>query len=84
MWTNNSVLPFDEDDCRLFRSYLRYALLSIAFWRFRQFNVRKPDAQRKDAHVSMLRRLDAVESEAQKEEWASLMSKIRRSDQRQS
>lgn len=41
--------------------FVRYAALAIAFWRFRQFNIRRPDARRADTYQEMLRRSAAWE-----------------------
>lgn len=53
--------PLSAAEREAFVDYARYALLSIAFWRFRQFNVRRPDEARKSAHLQMTRRLDALD-----------------------
>ncbi|ELR11536.1 homoserine kinase, putative [Acanthamoeba castellanii str. Neff] len=37
--------------------FIQYAALTIAFWRFRQFNVRTQDELRKDRHQEMVQRI---------------------------
>lgn len=46
-----------------FPQFLSYACLSIAFWRFRQFVVRTPDAMRKDSYLSMVRRIERIDAD---------------------
>lgn len=55
-----------------FLDYLRYSLLSIAFWRFRQFHIRRPDAARADSYMAMIQRLDRISPEV--EQWNKLLS----------
>jgi hypothetical protein len=55
---------FTEQEKLYFADMMRYALLSISFWRFRQFHVRKPDASRQSAHEAMVRRFHAVADDA--------------------
>lgn len=38
--------------------FVKYSLLSIAFWRFRQFNVRYPEDQRREIYQVMTKRID--------------------------
>lgn len=43
-------------------AFVRYAALAIAFWRFRQFNVRRPDARRANTYQEMITRSAAWHS----------------------
>ena len=53
----SAARPLTAVERALFATFLQYALLSIAFWRFRQFNVRAPDPGRRHAHRSMTTRI---------------------------
>ena len=52
----NAVRPLTESEWQLLNDFVHYAALSIAFWRFRQFNIRRPDAQRANAYQEMITR----------------------------
>ena len=54
--TYNAVRPLTESEWQHLDSFVHYAALSIAFWRFRQFNIRRPDARRADTYQEMLTR----------------------------
>jgi Ser/Thr protein kinase RdoA (MazF antagonist) len=56
----HEVRPLTAVDCELAAAFLQFALLSIAFWRFRQFNVRVKDEERKNSHLPMQRRMEAL------------------------
>jgi homoserine kinase type II len=45
-----------EEKAKL-QSFIQYSALTIAFWRFRQFNVRTQDEKRKDKHSEMVERI---------------------------
>ena len=52
----NAMRPMTEDEWKYLDCFVHYAALSIAFWRFRQFNIRRPDAQRANTYQEMLTR----------------------------
>ena len=52
----NAVRPLTESEWQHLDSFIHYAALSIAFWRFRQFNIRRPDAKRANTYQEMLTR----------------------------
>ena len=52
----NAVRPLTENEWQHLGCFVHYAALSIAFWRFRQFNIRRPDARRADTYQEMLTR----------------------------
>ena len=52
----NAVRPLTEDEWEHLDCFVHYAALSIAFWRFRQFNIRRPDARRADTYLEMITR----------------------------
>ena len=52
----NAVRPLTEREWQHLDCFVHYAALSIAFWRFRQFNIRRPDAQRANAYQEMITR----------------------------
>lgn len=52
----NAVRPLTEDEWKYLDCFVHYAALSIAFWRFRQFNIRRPDANRANTYKEMLTR----------------------------
>ena len=52
----NAVRPLTEDEWKYLDCFVHYAALSIAFWRFRQFNIRRPDAHRANTYQEMLTR----------------------------
>ena len=50
----NAMRPLIESEWQHLDCFVHYAALSIAFWRFRQFNVRRPDAQRANTYQEMI------------------------------
>lgn len=52
----NAVRPLTEDEWTHLDCFVHYAALSIAFWRFRQFNIRRPDIHRANTYQEMLTR----------------------------
>lgn len=52
--------PLTVAECGLLVDFLRYACLAIAFWRFRQFNVRVADGGRRDAYRPMVDRIERL------------------------
>lgn len=54
--TYNAIRPLTESEWQHLDCFVHYAALSIAFWRFRQFNVRRPDAQRANTYQEMITR----------------------------
>ena len=52
----NAVRPLTESEWQSLDCFVQYAALSIAFWRFRQFNIRRPDADRADTYQEMITR----------------------------
>ena len=50
----NAVRPLTENEWTHLDTFVHYAALSIAFWRFRQFNIRHPDAHRANTYQEML------------------------------
>ena len=52
----NAVRPLTESEWQHLDNFVHYAALSIAFWRFRQFNIRRPDAQRANTYQEMITR----------------------------
>jgi homoserine kinase type II len=50
--------PLSSDEQKHFIDYLIYSLYAIAFWRFRQFNVRSFDEKRCNTYQDMITRLD--------------------------
>ncbi len=54
--TYNALRPLTENEWEHLDCFVRYAALSIAFWRFRQFNIRQPDTGRANAYREMLTR----------------------------
>ena len=52
----NATRPLTESEWQHLDCFVHYAALSIAFWRFRQFNIRRPDAQRANTYQEMLTR----------------------------
>jgi homoserine kinase type II len=57
----HASLPLSAQARDALPDFLRYALFSIAFWRFRQFRVRRPDAAREDAFAQMTARIDSLD-----------------------
>ena len=54
--TYNASRPLTDTEWEHLDTFVHYAALSIAFWRFRQFNIRRPDAHRADTYQEMLTR----------------------------
>ena len=52
----NKERPLTETEWAHLDGFVHYAALSIAFWRFRQFNIRRPDAQSANTYQDMLTR----------------------------
>ena len=52
----NTVRPLTESEWEHLDGFVHYAALSIAFWRFRQFNIRRPDTRRANTYQEMITR----------------------------
>lgn len=52
----NASRPLTESELESLDCFVHYAALSIAFWRFRQFNIRYPDPHRADTYHEMIAR----------------------------
>ena len=52
----NASRPLTENEWKHLDSFVHYAAISIAFWRFRQFNIRRPDAHRANTYQEMITR----------------------------
>ena len=52
----NASRPLTENEWKHLDGFVHYAALSIAFWRFRQFNIRRPDAARANTYQEMITR----------------------------
>jgi homoserine kinase type II len=52
----NAVRPLTESEWKHLDCFVHYAALSIAFWRFRQFNIRRPDTHRANTYQEMITR----------------------------
>ena len=52
----NAVRPLTDSEWQHLDCFVHYAAFSIAFWRFRQFNIRRPDAQRANTYQEMITR----------------------------
>ena len=52
----NALRPLTENEWKCLDSYVYYAALSIAVWRFRQFNIRHPNPQRAETYHEMITR----------------------------
>ena len=50
----NAVRPLTENEWTHLDGFVHYAALSIAFWRFRQFNIRHPDPHRANTYQEMM------------------------------
>lgn len=59
----HSIRPFTAREKELFIPFLKYALLAIAFWRFRQYHIFHPDSEqmRKDAYKQMVQRTENLD-----------------------
>ena len=51
-----AVRPLTEREWEHLDCFVHYAALSIAFWRFRQFNIRRPDTHRANTYQEMMTR----------------------------
>lgn len=56
LYAYNAVRPLTEIEWEHLDAFVHYAALSIAFWRFRQFNIRRPDARRANTYQEMITR----------------------------
>ena len=54
--TYNAARPLTESEWEHLDCFVHYAALSIAFWRFRQFNIRRPDTHRANTYQEMITR----------------------------
>ncbi len=52
----NALRPLTENEWDCLDGFVHYAALSIAFWRFRQFNIRYPDEHRAETYHEMISR----------------------------
>ena len=52
--TYNARRPLTESEWQHLDCFVHYAALSIAFWRFRQFNIRRPDVHRANTYKEMI------------------------------
>jgi homoserine kinase type II len=52
------VRPLSELERQQLPQFVRFSCLSIAFWRFRQFNVRYPDRENSERYREMLQRVE--------------------------
>lgn len=52
----NALRPLTESEWDSLDCFVHYAALSIAFWRFRQFNIRRPDPNRANTYQEMITR----------------------------
>ena len=52
----NTSRPLTEDEWKHLDCFVHYAALSIAFWRFRQFNIRRPNPDRANTYQEMVTR----------------------------
>ena len=52
----NAARPLTANEWKHLDCFVHYAALSIAFWRFRQFNIRRPDAHRANTYQEMITR----------------------------
>lgn len=57
-----ALRPLTPRESECLDAFVRYAALAIAFWRFRQFNIRRPDARLADAYQEMITRSAAWHS----------------------
>ena len=55
--------PLSAAECELLLDFVCYACLSIAFWRFRQFNVRVVDPARTGAYEQMVQRIERLRAD---------------------
>ena len=54
--TYNVYRPLTESEWQHLDCFVHYAALSIAFWRFRQFNIRRPNPDRANTYQEMITR----------------------------
>ena len=54
--TYNASRPLTESEWKHLDCFVHYAALSIAFWRFRQFNIRRPNPHRANTYQEMITR----------------------------
>lgn len=54
--TYNALRPLTNEEWDSLDCFVHYAALSIAFWRFRQYNIRHPDAENADLYQEMITR----------------------------
>lgn len=57
------ILPFTSCERNCFVTFLRYSLLSIACYRWYRFNVQFPLDERANSYLSMIKRINALDSE---------------------
>ncbi|MCG9126190.1 homoserine kinase [Candidatus Poribacteria bacterium] len=50
----NNTRPISDEEFERLDCYVHYAALTIAFWRFRQFNIRRPDKNSADKYQEMI------------------------------
>lgn len=53
---------FTEKERSSLRIFIIYAATSASFWRYRQFNIIRPDPEKKDHYLEMSRLADSLES----------------------
>ncbi len=53
----DTVRPLTRREWECLDDFVHYAALSIAFWRFRQFNIRRPNKQRANTYQEMITRI---------------------------
>lgn len=63
----NALRPLTGSEWQSLDCFVHYAALSIAFWRFRQFNIRRPDVHRANTYKEMITR---------SAEWQSLSDRL--------
>ena len=68
-----SFIPFTANEKSLFRQYLIWSILAIAYWRWQNFNVvhQEPN-QRKDAYLHMQRRVEELNTEEMKKQFEQI------------
>eukprot|EP01095_Lingulamoeba_sp_RSL-Kostka_P012064 TRINITY_DN4722_c1_g3_i1.p1 TRINITY_DN4722_c1_g3~~TRINITY_DN4722_c1_g3_i1.p1 ORF type:complete len:346 (+),score=93.23 TRINITY_DN4722_c1_g3_i1:120-1157(+) len=59
-----SIRKLSDLEIKYFKEYMRYASLTIAFWRFRQFNVRYPDDDLANCHEIFENRAKSINDQA--------------------
>ncbi len=58
----NSIRSLTDEEWSSLDTFVHYAALSIAFWRFRQFNIRHPNDKNSDSYLEMITRSDNWQS----------------------